>query len=407
MARWVYLLFFILIVEIYSYQAFRTAFDNKLFSRIYLLVSLGIFIFLLISTLSFNQRAGLNHFSMIVIAIFLMVYIPKTLFSVFLMVEDVIRLVWGILRYFAGSGQEVTFLPERRQFISRALLVLASVPVASMVYGIWRGRYDYRVTKTKVYFDDLPDDFDGFTILQISDTHCGSFDNREKIRYGIDLISQQKFDMMVFTGDLINTRAEEMDDWLEMFASIPIPEFGKFSILGNHDYGDYLKWPTEEDRLNNQKAIRDVYPKIGFQLLRNENKIIRKGNSTIRLVGVENWGKGGFHKLGDLKKATQNVGQDEFKILLSHDPSHWDMKVQNNPFNYHLTLSGHTHGMQFGIEIPGFKWSPVKYRYPHWAGLYENKGRYLYVNRGFGFLAFPGRVGIWPEISLLELKKKV
>lgn len=406
MKRLTYFLFFLFLAEIYSYQAVRSAFENKWVTRIYLIASIAIVIFLIISMLSFNQRAGLNHFSMFVIAVFLLVYIPKILIAVFLFSEDVIRVGYGIISYFFSTGNADSFLPERRKFISQSLLALASIPIASMVYGMWKGRYNYRVLKSTVYFKDLPDEFDGFTILQLSDIHSGSFDNREKIQYGIDLVSQKRFDMMVMTGDLVNSKANEMDAWLDMFASIPTPEFGKFSILGNHDYGDYIKWPSEEDRMKNRKAIRDIFPKIGFELLQNENKIIRKGNSSIRLVGVENWGKGGFQKYGDLEKASENVGKNEFKILLSHDPSHWDLKVQDNPFNYQLTLSGHTHGMQFGIEIPGFKWSPVKYRYPHWSGLYENAGRYLYVNRGFGFLAFPGRVGMWPEISLIELKKK-
>lgn len=329
------------------------------------------------------------------------------LIAFFMLIEDVFRLFGGTFRFFDGANADGSFLPERRRFISNAALAIAAIPFASIIYGIWKGKYNYKVLKTTVYYDDLPDEFDGFKILQLSDIHCGSFDNHEKIKYGIDLINQQEYDMMVFTGDMVNSRADEADEWIDLFSTIRKPEFGKFAILGNHDYGDYLKWDSEKARLENQKGVREIFPKIGFDLLRNENRIIQKGNSKIRLIGVENWGKGRFQKYGDLKKASQNVDQNEFKVLLTHDPSHWDLRVQDNPFHYQLTMAGHTHGSQFGIEIPGFKWSPIKYRYPHWAGLYENSNRYLYVNRGFGYLAFPGRVGIWPEITLIELKKKV
>lgn len=407
MNRWIFFFIFIFIVEFYTWQAVRTSFENKWVSRIYLLVSVLVIIFLVMSVLSFNQRAGLNRFSMFVISIFLLVYVPKMLIAFFMLVEDVFRLFGGTFRFFDGANADGSFLPERRRFISNAALAIAAIPFASIIYGIWKGKYNYKVLKTTVYYDDLPDEFDGFKILQLSDIHCGSFDNHEKIKYGIDLINLQEYDMMVFTGDMVNSRADEADEWIDLFSTIRKPEFGKFAILGNHDYGDYLKWDSEEARLENQKGVREIFPKIGFDLLRNENRIIQKGNSKIRLIGVENWGKGRFQKYGDLKKASQNVDQNEFKVLLTHDPSHWDLRVQDNPFHYQLTMAGHTHGSQFGIEIPGFKWSPIKYRYPHWAGLYENSNRYLYVNRGFGYLAFPGRVGIWPEITLIELKKKV
>jgi len=407
MNRWIFFFIFIFIAEFYTWQAVRTSFENKWVSRIYLLVSVLVIIFLVMSVLSFNQRAGLNRFSMFVISIFLLVYVPKMLIAFFMLIEDVFRLFGGTFRFFDGANADGSFLPERRRFISNAALAIAAIPFASIIYGIWKGKYNYKVLKTTVYYDDLPDEFDGFKILQLSDIHCGSFDNHEKIKYGIDLINQQEYDMMVFTGDMVNSRADEADEWIDLFSTIRKPEFGKFAILGNHDYGDYLKWDSEKARLENQKGVREIFPKIGFDLLRNENRIIQKGNSKIRLIGVENWGKGRFQKYGDLKKASQNVDQNEFKVLLTHDPSHWDLRVQDNPFHYQLTMAGHTHGSQFGIEIPGFKWSPIKYRYPHWAGLYENSNRYLYVNRGFGYLAFPGRVGIWPEITLIELKKKV
>lgn len=407
MSRWIVFIAALLLIEFYCFQAVRTSFENKWVRRIYLLISVLVAVFILVSFLKFDRSIGLGKWEMTVIAVLLLVYIPKLIVGIFLLIEDVFRIIFGAFGYFVKQGEGGSFLPERRAFISRSALALAAIPFGVMIYGIWKGRYNYKVLKSTLYFDDLPDEFDGFTILQLSDIHCGSFDNYEKIKAGIDLINEQEFDLLVFTGDLVNSKADEMNGWEDLLGAVRKPEFGKFSVLGNHDYGDYIDWPTKADRDNNLAAVKGLHPKIGFDLLLNENRVISKGNSSIRLVGVENWGKGRFQKYGDLYKAAAGVKEDEFKVLLTHDPSHWDEKVQNNPFHYHLTLSGHTHGMQFGIEIPGFKWSPSKYMYPHWAGLYENVGRYLYVNRGFGYLAFPGRVGIWPEITLLELKKKV
>ncbi len=405
MSRWIIFFVILILIEFYTFQAIKTSFENKLISRIYLLLSVLIIIFITVSVLNFNQREGLNKFSMAVISVFLLVFIPKLIVSFLLLSEDLFRIINGLINFIFDSKKDKPFLPERRRFISNLALALVSIPVASIIYGIWKGRYNYKIHKAKVFSKDLPDDFDGFKILQLSDIHCGSFDNYDKIKYGIDLINQQDFDMLVFTGDLVNSRADEMDEWLELFKSIKKAEYGKYSIMGNHDYGDYLKWPTKEDHKNNLENVKGLHPKLGWDLLLNENRTIKKGNSKIRIIGVENWGKGGFHKYGDLKKASNGIDKNEFKILLSHDPSHWDLKVRNDEMNYQLTMSGHTHGMQFGIEIPGIKWSLIKYRYPHWAGLYRNKERHLYVNRGFGYLAFPGRIGIWPEITLIELKK--
>ena len=259
--------------------------------------------------------------------------------------------------------------------------------------------------KQRIYFPDLPEEFDGFKITQISDVHSGSFDNPEKINYAIDLINQQDSDMILFTGDIVNTHAKEMLPWIGVFNRIKEHKYGKYSVLGNHDYGEYVTWPSEKEKEANFQAIKDLYGQIDFKLLLNKHTFIEKGDQKIALVGVENWGHN-FKKLGDLDKASEGLDENDFKILMSHDPSHWDYIVQHHKKNFHLTLSGHTHGMQFGIEIPGyFKWSLAQYVYKQWAGLYENKGRYVYVNRGFGFHAYSGRVGIMPEITVIELKK--
>lgn len=405
--RWLILVVFAIIVEWYAYQAVRTAFDNKWIQRIYLLFSFIALAYIVYSFTKFDRNTGQNAQTMFTLGLFLLIYVPKLLISIFLLGEDILRLFVGTYQHLTQSKPSETFLPERRKFLSTLALGIAAIPFASIIYGIFQGRYNYKVIKQQVFFDDLPEEFDGFTLMQLSDIHSGSFDNPEKIGYGIDLINEQDFDLFVFTGDLVNTHGSEMDNWVELFSLIKKPEFGKYSVLGNHDYGEYVTWPSDRDKILNFDYIKGIHPKIGFNLLLNQNVKLKKGNSEISLIGVENWGKG-FKQAGDLNKASEGLKKEDFKVLLSHDPSHWDLEVKDHPLNYHLTLSGHTHGMQFGIEIPGvFKWSPVQYVYRYWAGLYENASRYIYVNRGFGYHAYPGRVGIWPEITLIELKKKV
>jgi predicted MPP superfamily phosphohydrolase len=325
--------------------------------------------------------------------------------SIILFFEDIYRLFVGTSNYFSNYSKDATFFPQRRKFVSQIALGLAAIPFASLIYGMTFGKYNYKVIKQRVFFPDLPDAFDGFTITQISDIHSGSFDNPDKINYAIDLINEQDSDMILFTGDIVNTHAKEMHPWIESFNRIRKHKYGKFSVLGNHDYGEYVTWPSQKAKDENFEAIKNLYGEIDFKLLLNENTFIEKGDDKIAIVGVENWGNN-FKKAGDINKASANLTQDDFKILMSHDPSHWEYEVKNHEKNFHLTLSGHTHGMQFGIEIPGyFKWSLAQYVYKQWAGLYENKGRYVYVNRGFGFHAYPGRVGIMPEITVIELKK--
>jgi hypothetical protein len=336
------------------------------------------------------------------IGLLLTFLIPKIVILIVMFGEDIIRIIQKLISYV--SSEETKAMPGRRLFVSRLALGLAAIPFASFIYGIIQGRYNYKVLKYQLSFEDLPEAFDGFTITQISDIHSGSFTNKEKIQYGIDLIKEQPSDLLLFTGDIVNNKADEMDDWMDVFGNFEAP-YGKFSILGNHDYGDYVEWNSKEDKAKNFQAVKDIHPKIGFDLLLNEHRYIEKDGQKIAWIGIENWGKG-FNKAGDLQKASEGVNKDDFKILMSHDPSHWEYKVKHDDFNYHLTLSGHTHGLQMGIEIPGFfKWSPSQYVYKQWAGLYSEFGRFINVNRGFGYHAFPGRVGIWPEITVIELKK--
>ena len=282
---------------------------------------------------------------------------------------------------------------------------LAAIPLASIIYGIYRGKYNYKVLKYTLSFEDLPAAFDGYKLTQISDIHSGSFDNMEKVKYAVDLINEQESDVILFTGDMVNNKVEELVPYKDVFNKLKAKD-GLFSVLGNHDYGDYVQWDSDEAKHQNLEDLKSLQKEIGFTVLLNESKFLEKNGDRIAIVGVENWGVGGFKKAGDLKKASQNINENDFKILMSHDPSHWEKEVIQDDYHYHLTLSGHTHGMQFGIEIPGwFKWSPVKWRYKYWAGIYQELGQYINVNRGFGYLAFPGRVGIWPEITVIELKK--
>lgn len=257
--------------------------------------------------------------------------------------------------------------------------------------------------RLKLHFPNLPPAFKGLKIVQISDIHSGSFDNHEKVAKGVDLVLKEKPDVIFFTGDLVNNRSDEMFPYQELFSKIKAP-MGVYAILGNHDYGDYVEWPSPEAKAKNLQLLKDIEARMGWQMLNNANTVLEKDGQQIALIGVENWSaKLHFPKYGDLEKAYQGTAHFPFKILLSHDPSHWDAQVRPEYPDIDLMLAGHTHGMQFGVEIPGLKWSPIQYAYPEWAGLYKKGSQYLYVNRGYGFLGYPGRVGILPEITVIEL----
>ena len=393
------------IIETYAFQAFKTLVKNKTFLWAYAVLSLVLLLYIIYGFTQFDRSVGQTPSSLRTMGLMLLVYVPKILITLILLGEDVFRILIGVVNHFVDYNNEATFLPSRRKFVSQVGLGLAAIPFLSLIYGIFEGKYNFKVIKQAIFFPDLPDAFDGFTITQISDVHSGSFDNPDKIEYAIDLINQQKTDLILFTGDIVNTHAKEMHPWITTFSKIENHPFGKYAVLGNHDYGEYVTWKTKEEKAKNFEAIKELYGQIGFNLLLNEHTFIEKEGQKIALVGVENWGHN-FKQAGDLDKAGAGLTKNDFKILMSHDPSHWEHVVKSDPNHYHLTLSGHTHGMQFGIEIPGyFKWSLAQYVYKQWAGLYENLGRYVYVNRGFGFHAYPGRVGIMPEITVIQLKK--
>ena len=394
-----------LVIEVYSFQALKTVIKNTTFLNFYKIFSAALFIVILYYFTKFDRSVGMTINNMYTMGAFLLVFVPKFLVTIFMLGEDIVRILSGAVNIFITSDIKTDFLADRRKFVSQIALGAAAIPFLSLIYGITIGRYNFKIIKQTLFFKDLPEDFDGLKITQISDVHSGSFDNPEKIEYAINLINQQEADLILFTGDIVNNKAEEMLPWIDVFNKIKPHHYGKFAVLGNHDYGEYLDFPNVEAKKNNFEAIKKLYGQIGFKLLLNEHRILKKNNSKLAIVGVENWGKG-FKQAGDLNQAANGLSATDFKILMSHDPSHWEYEVKNHAKNFQLTLSGHTHGMQFGIEIPGFiKWSLAQFAYKQWAGLYENLGRYIYVNRGFGFHAYPGRVGIMPEITVFMLKK--
>lgn len=397
------LILFVLIyilISFYTIGGLHFLFQTRWLAALFWLftVAVGGFLFLAIS--QFRKRRAGKLFTLATHT-FLIFFLAEVVFSIFLMIGDLALLVENASKGFSHNSIHMV---GRNYYWVLVCLIMFVLTVALFAYGIVKGKYAYRVIRHTLYFDDLPQDFDGFTITQISDIHSGSFTKPKEVKRGIDLINKQKSDLFVFTGDLVNNVATEIEPYISIFSDIKA-DYGKFSILGNHDYGDYAKWPTEQAKLDNLDRLKKNHAALGFKLLLDEHVTLTKGANKIILAGIENWGIG-FGERGDLQKALEGTESSDFKILLSHDPSHWEAQVKNFPSKIELTLSGHTHGMQFGIEAFGIKWSPVKYRYKHWAGVKAENNRYLNINRGFGFLGFSGRIGIWPEITVITLRKK-
>jgi predicted MPP superfamily phosphohydrolase len=404
MVRWIVFFLIYGFFSFYAFQAVKTTTKFGWVHFVFIAVSVVVFSnFVYQFTLGSESRELTQAKSfalgfLITFMTFKMVVIPL------LLGEDILRAIIGINDKLIASKEHFT-IPSRRKFVSQIALGLAAIPMMSLLYGMYRGKYNFRVLKYTLHFEDLPDAFDGYKITQLSDIHSGSFDDRDKIKYAIDLVNDQESDCILLTGDLVNNKADEMLPWKDLFGQLKAKD-GIFSVLGNHDYGYYIAWDTVDEKNQNLENLKEIQKGMGFKLLLNESAYLEKNGQRMALIGVENWGKGGFKKAGDLKKASENLDDNDFKILMSHDPSHWEEVVLNDDMHVHLTLSGHTHGMQFGIEIPGWiKWSPVSWRYKYWAGIYKEKNQYINVNRGFGYLAYPGRVGIWPEITVIELKK--
>jgi len=377
--------------DLYFYQAVTTIFSSAPLLWAYWLID-PLIMSGIIAAIFIRRGSRLQqHLIAWMTGLMLLAFIPRLFSFPVLLVEDITRLFRGF--------------PPRAVWVSELTMSIAALLFFLVLFGITRGRHFYRVRRETLYFPDLPRAFDGFTITQITDVHAGSFTNAAGVQKGLDLVNAQQSDVILFTGDLVNNKASEMDRWIAAFSGLKAP-MGKFSVLGNHDYGDYIQWETPEAKQDNLSRLKQVHTQIGFRLLQDEAISLQKDGQSITLLGVENWGKGGFHKYGDLKKATTSVPDNAFKILMSHDPSHWEGVTLDHHQHIHLTLSGHTHGMQFGIDLFGFKWSPVQYVYRQWAGLYRQKGRFLYVNRGFGFLGLKGRIGMWPEVAVITLKHR-
>lgn len=389
----------IFILEFYIYQAFKTVVSNQYGRAAYIIVTALIYIFLIYNLLNFNRNERDHHRVQIVGTVFLAFLLPKVFVVVFLLIDDFLRLFQVGLNYFSNNDAHI---PGRRKFLSVIGLGLAGTVSAMFLDGVIFGKYRHRVRKVKLKIKNLPKSFKGYKIVQISDMHSGSFFNPEKLKPAFDLINEQQPDLVLFTGDMVNNIAEEFIPFKELFASIKAKD-GKLSVLGNHDYGEYVGWKSKEDKIKNIPNLIAHQKDAGFIVMRNQNRAIERNGEKIYILGVENWGLRPFPQYGDLDKALKGVPDDAVKILMSHDPTHFDEVVKKHPGDIALTLSGHTHGMQFGLDLKNWRWSPVQYRYKKWADLYESEGKYLYVNRGFGVIGYPGRVGMLPEITLIEL----
>lgn len=395
-------LIFIALGEIYTCHLLYKYTKKRSVIFAYLLLLATIIISLVLYYKGIDKSVGQTSESMHIMALMLLFLLPKLLISIPLFFEDIYRFTrWSSHKFIYKKLVKNT----RSQLLTRIVLSAATLFAVTIIYGVIVGKYNFKVREETIVFNDLPDAFEGLKILQISDLHVGSWDNKSAIEKGIEMINKQDFDLLLFTGDFVNTLATEADPWIETLQKIKTPKYGKYAVLGNHDYGEYVKWNTEKDKENNFISIKNNIEKSGFQLLLNENVVIKNSNDSIYLLGVENWGVN-FKKAGDLKETSKNVPLHAFKIVMTHDPSHWDAEIVNHQQKYQLTLSGHTHGMQFGFNIPKLiEWSPAEYIYPEWGGLYQKGSQYIYVNRGFGFHAYSGRIGIWPEITVLHLKK--
>ena len=387
------------VAEFYIYQAVKTLTNNSYIKLGYGIFTLSAYALILYWLLTFNRAARDHHQVQLMVSAIMIFVFPKILALIFLLVGDISRILeFGVKFIFTDTKH----FPERRKFISITALAAAGVFSVFAIDGIIFGKYRHTARKVKLKIKNLPEKFKGYKIVQISDVHSGSFFHPEKLQHAIHLINEQNADLVLFTGDMVNNYADEFKPFINLFKSINAKD-GKFSVLGNHDYGGYGAWKSLEEKEQNVPQLIQFQKEAGFKMLRNENISIEKNGEKIYILGVENWGVPPFPQFGDLDKALIGVPENAVKILMSHDPTHFDEVVKHHKTNVQLTLSGHTHGMQFGLDLKNFKWSPVKFKYPKWVDLYESNGKYLYVNRGFGVIAYPGRVGVKPEITVFEL----
>jgi len=414
--RFLFLTALLLVVDFYFFQAIKTITDNwspskqVLTNRIYWGVSIFSLAFILFSILTWSNPVFSKFIYLYAFCFIFILVFSKLAGSLFLLVDDLQRLVRWIGRFFSlgihAGGATAEGGISRAKFLSYSALAISVVPFTTMIYGMVKTAFDFKVRRKTIVLDNLPSSFEGLKIVQISDIHSGSFYSSDAFQKAVDIIMEQKPDVIFFTGDLVNDKSSEAEPHIHIWKQLSAP-LGIFSILGNHDYGDYVVWDTQAEKDANLQRLKDIHKEMGWDLLLNEHRILEKNGESIGLLGVENWGGAlRFPRKGDIALAKKGLPEVPVKLLLSHDPSHWQAQVTKDHKDIDVTFSGHTHGFQFGIEIPGFKWSPSQYVYRQWAGLYSEDNQYIYVNRGLGFLGYLGRVGIKPEITVVELVSK-
>lgn len=400
----------LVVLDLYVFQAIKVVAPSSPKIRytifvLYWLVSIACLgILILLPNINYENwpKASRTYVFATVVGLFF----SKMVASIFLAIDDIRRgSMWIIGKLFSNPSIEVSQASDgitRSAFLSWMGLALGGGLFGTLVYG-FNNKYRYQLNRIRLSFENLPASFKGLKIVHISDIHSGSFMDKKAVQRGVDKILKEEPDLILFTGDLVNDRSVEMKDYMDVFNQLKAP-LGVYSTLGNHDYGDYVRWESKEAKTANLERLKQVHGELGWRLLMNEHVVLEKGSDTIAILGIENWSaKGNFPKYGKMHEAYPGAEKHPFKILMSHDPSHWEGEVLKKYQDIDLMLSGHTHGMQFGVELPGFRWSPVQYVYKQWAGLYEAGNQKLYVNRGFGFIGYPGRVGILPEITVIEL----
>jgi uncharacterized protein len=401
----------LLLIDIYVYQAVITISHTwtpfwKQLARYAYWAPTAFFIGALLYYVLGNPYAFSQTARSCLLTGFFAVYLSKVFGVVVLFIDDLQRgIKWVAKFFYKGASGELPGEPiSRSVFLAKTAMVASAIPFGAMAYGVISGAHDYRVRRKTVYLPNLPKAFDGMKIGQLSDIHSGSFFNKTAVKGGVEMFLNEKPDVIFFTGDLVNNETTEVKDYINIFGKLKAP-LGVYSVTGNHDYGDYKSWSSQEAKRQNLRDLFAAHAEMGFNLLKNEHQFIREGEDRIAVIGIENWGAGRFSKYGKLDVAYKGSEEAPVKLLLSHDPSHWDAEVRPLYPDIDMAFAGHTHGFQFGVEIGGFKWSPSQYVYKQWAGLYQEGSQYLYVNRGFGYLGYPGRVGMPPELTIIELKK--
>jgi predicted MPP superfamily phosphohydrolase len=403
---------FFILIDLYVYQAVKTSINGlpSVWKKFFFVLFWGITTFSIISLVIINtvdlEPISRNLRRFLMVSLFIM-YFSKIFGVLTLLLDDIYNAgVWVYHKFFpvVESQTPKNGGMPRSKFIATTALLTMGLPISTMGFGIISGAHNYRLRKRTVYLPNLPSAFDGIRIGQLSDIHTGSFFNRKAVSRGIDLFMSEKPDVVFFTGDLVNDVAKEVADYKDIFSHVKAP-LGVYSTLGNHDYGDYKGWSSPELKKKNLADLIKVHQEMGWDILMNENRTLKVDGEEIAILGIENWGAGRFSKYGKLDEAYKGTEDKPVKLLLSHDPSHWDAQVRREYEDIDMMFAGHTHGFQFGVEIANIKWSPSKYIYKQWADLYQEGNQYLYVNRGFGFLGYPGRIGIMPEVTIIELKK--